>query len=71
MCSAHRGKKRASDLPEHGITAMSWCLELNPGPPEGQPAVLTIEQSLQPPENNLLRLKSSYMNKKSVLLVTQ
>jgi hypothetical protein len=51
-CSASKTsaclKKRASDPPVDGCEPPCGCWELNPGPLEEQPVLLTPEPSLQP-----------------------
>ena len=46
--------KRASDFPIDGYEPPCGCWELNPGPLEEQPVLLTAEPSHQPPINDFL-----------------
>lgn len=45
------GQKRAPDLIIDGFEPMCGCWDLNSGPLEGQPVLLTSELSLQPPRS--------------------
>jgi hypothetical protein len=48
------GQKRAPNLTIDGYEPPGGCWELNSGPVEEQPVLLTAEPSLQPPASNLI-----------------
>ena len=55
LCCLPAGQKRRSDLISDGCEPPCDCWELNSGPMEEQPLLLTNEPSLQPPQWKFLK----------------